>query len=223
MNPYKIKFEGPKAYIEFADSSSHFSKNSPLKPIIQLNEGKFALQATQNSATLTALTDSYLMDFVVGYSFPKTWFDSAIINNQKIIHQDSRRRHQHPVTQAILISSFNQKITIDFVVQTANLLTPVMYVRDFKDSWIIHCRLLPKNYDKEIIKINFPLKYQAIPQQLSDYILKNYKIKKYLWYRAETKPYSIWNLLFKYFRPSAYPLVLIPKNKTISITCNILQ
>jgi len=60
-----------------------------------------------------------------------------------------------------------------------------MYARDSGDVWVIHARLFPYKWDKEIIKICRSWYNKAIPQKIAKHLLKVDAIREFLWYRSE--------------------------------------
>lgn len=164
-----------------------------------------------------AVKDTFLMDFVLRYRFKKNIFHTAIINKKKIIHNKTNIYYQYPVKEAMLLGE-DCKITIKLnEVETADIFKPYMYVRDFEDEWIIHCRLLPEVFEKKVLKLNVPWYNKSIPQFLSNIILSIPILQKRTWYRTEKKKYSSWNLIGRFFKPSSYPLAMLKAGKIISI------
>jgi hypothetical protein len=188
--------------------------------LLNLNyEDKFESKIITRKATLRALKDSYLMDFVVRYRFKKKFFKYAKINNRKIYHNNSNKYYQYPVKKAFLVANgFKVKISFENY-QTLENFKPVMYVRDYKDEWIVHCRLFPKKGGKEIVKLNTTWYNRALPQRLSKFLLKSSFLKKIIWYRMERSPYPRWNFLFKYLlKPCGYEVSLLEKDKNIKLS-----
>jgi hypothetical protein len=158
---------------------------------------------------LTTTKDSFIMDFVTRYVFKKEFFRTAKIASEEIVHQDSNIYHQYPVRKVELIGD---NVSAEIKVLKADhskKFKQVMYVRDSKDCWVVHLRLLPTKWDKEVVKICRSWYNRAIPQWISNTVLKSNHIKNFLWYRGETrKPNSILN---------AFPMALLKKGETIKL------
>lgn len=211
----------------------HSISNETMKTMRQVKlseiDTSFALDEKYNSETnvlsrdltLIALEDGYLMDFVLRYRFKKKSITSFIIDGKNISHSNSNIYHQYSVNSVIGITNEGAFIEIDFhPVTLPSSMTPVMYVRDQKGEWVIHCRFIPKsNYSgsKEIIKLcSSWVGTRALPSAISQYILKFKKIKNFLWYKAELRPYK--NKIIRYFfNFSAYTMAKINKNQKLRI------
>ena len=60
-----------------------------------------------------------------------------------------------------------------------------------KNEWIIHIRILPKKFDKFVIKIcNKWFNTQPIPQFITNFLIKYKFIRQYLLYKPEKKTLS---------------------------------
>lgn len=157
------------------------------------------------------LEDTNFMDFVMRFRFKKEYFNVASIADKNIYHKKSNIYHQYPVQQVKLMGDdIGIKINIldsDVPAQ----MSPVMYVRDSGNEWVIHVRMLPKICDKEVIKICTKwAQTRPLPSLITKIILKSNKIKQFLWYRGEVAPYNN-NLFLKIFNPSAYPMTRLKK------------
>lgn len=228
-------------YIECSDSASFFNSRTQGWRIkrarlingaqeITLSEGRCCIKDVNKTTekqfdsviTLTALNNTHLIDFVIGYAFKKNTFDVAHIGNHTFTHVNSKKRHQYPLTRCSLQSShYSAHIEILGTNTCNNLFTPVMYVRDMNDLWIVHCRLLPKIIHTSVVQLHTPLYNKALPQFISSLVLKNAFLKKSLWYRSERNPYSLWNIPCKILNPSAVPLALLPQDASISLTTRV--
>lgn len=201
---------------EFHYNNTKFEANI----ITQMKEGKWALEVVDEinienevirMVKAECLEDTYFMDFVMRFRFKKEWFNYAKISDKTIYHKKSNIYHQYPVNVVQLIGDkLDLKVSIiDSIVPTK--MEPVMYVRDSGDEWVVHVRMLPKIYDKEVIKICTKwAQTRPLPRWLTHIILKNKKLKKYLWYRGELSP-STKGIFLKIFNPSAYPMTEIEK------------
>ncbi|ELH4832432.1 hypothetical protein Q9Y03_000313 [Vibrio harveyi] len=239
--------------IEFADSSSFYSiedgfgfryeelveresyvKNtffSFRKISLKHFKGEISIQEDELESSITrtiemrAVKEGHLMDFVLRYRFKKESIRSFKINDKEIFHNDSNIYHQHPVSQVtgLLESGAKVCISVDGI-ECPPSMTPVMYVRDQKSEWIVHCRFIPKKdyvLNTNVIKMCTAWAgSRKIPQKISNLLLCNHSIKKYLWYRAELRPYTN-PLLRILFNPSAYSMAHIAKDDVLMIKSTI--
>lgn len=192
---------------------SHNKKKNTGKINVKMKEWEWELDVNEENKSneiirkhaLKTNTDSYLFDYVQRYRFKKSFFDYAKINWKKIKHSNSNIYHQYPVDE---VSLHGKEITVHIKIldYKGDQFVPHMYVRDFKDEWIIHVRLMPKTWDKEIIKLCTFRYNKAIPQRIANIFLKITPLKKYLWLKWERKPYK---KPFSLISPNAYPEVLV--------------
>ena len=224
--------------IEFADSSSFYSSESGIglrytenligtKKCINLTSGKFLLDSNttvtasevNRSICATAQTDAELMDFVLRYRFKKDSVTKMEIAGNPIHHTGSNIYHQYKTDRIKVYFSNGREGSI--TLQSATVpkgMQQVMYVRDQRNEWVVHIRFIPVQYDKEVIKVCTSwARTKPLPQFLSKIILSNDKIKKYLWYKTELRPYQ--NIFVRYFiNLAAYPLVKIARNSQLKIS-----
>jgi hypothetical protein len=163
---------------------------------------------------LLCLEDSYLMDFVMRFRFKKIYIKYAFINDIKIVHKNTNIYHQYPVDKVELCGfDFDVIITIKDLI-TTNKMSPFMYVRDNGDEWVVHVRMLPIQWDKEVIKLcNHWYETKPLPLYISNALLKSRSLKDFLWYHNEKKPYK--NKILKFINPNAFPMVLLPKGTVL--------
>lgn len=184
---------------------------------VEMKEGAWKLNIDEKvkrrtitrSHKIITTKDSYIMDFVTRYVFRKEFFHTAKIADEEITHQNSNVYHQHPVRKAELIGdNFSAEIRI-LKAEHPKKFKQVMYVRDSKDCWVVHVRLIPSEWDKEVVKICRSWYNRAIPQWVSNIMLRSDHIKNFLWYSGETrKPNSILN---------AFPMVFLREGSKIKL------
>lgn len=165
---------------------------------------------------ITCLEDTFFMDFVTRFRFKKKFFVKAEIANKSIFHKNSNIYHQFPVSFVKLFSYSNENnIEINIVnKEVPDGMSSYMYVRDNKDEWIIHARMLPNRFDKVVIKLcNEWFKTRPIPIFLSKILLSNQKVKNALWYRGEKSNFS--NKLLRFINPAAFPMVKLKKGTVL--------
>ncbi|WP_257255195.1 MULTISPECIES: hypothetical protein [unclassified Endozoicomonas] len=192
------------------------------KRIIKLSEGKFKLKTNDTAVhssiyrelRLELLTDSYLMDFVTRYRFKKEVVGCFEIGGEVIHHTDSNIYYQHEVRSVTghLVNGKKIVIEIDEVTVPEGMKC-VMYVRDQVGEWVVHCRFIPtglaKN-SKDVIKVCTDWAgTRPLPDKLTKYLLSSEAIKRYLWYKAEFRPYK-YKLIKYLINLSAYSMIKIP-------------
>ncbi len=188
---------------------------------VKMKEGLWSLNITDSiidgttvinrKASLICLEDSYFMDFVLRFRVKKEYVKSANINGEEFYHKNTNIYYQYPVEEVVLIGEKGFDIRISIIdKKVPDKMKPYMYVRDLNDEWIIHVRMLPNEYDKEVIKLcNNWYKTKPIPQFLSKLILLNNKIKRNLWYRGEFSPFK--SKILRFVNPAAFPMVKLLK------------
>ncbi len=185
----------------------------------KMREGQWHLQVSDKitdahniirRAEAVCLEDSYFMDFVMRFRFKKKFIKHAEIADKKIIHNNTNVYNQYPVNKVVLQGS-DYKIKIDITNSTVpEKMKPFMYVRDADDEWVVHVRMLPEDWDKEIIKVcNRWAQTRPLPLWMSRVILNIPSLKKHLWYRNEVNPYK--NPVLKRMNLNAFPMVKLLK------------
>lgn len=165
---------------------------------------------------LRCIKDSMFMDFVLRYRFNKDVFHSSKISGFEFVHTDSNIYYQYPVKEAELTGNdYNVKILLSKA-QYPDSFSQKMYVRDNFNEWVVHIRLLPNKWEKEVIKICKSWSgTRPLPQFISRRLLNFQGIKESLWYRSENSPYK--SRLLRLFNFNAYPLVKLKKGDEILI------
>lgn len=181
-------------------------------------EGEDSLSSNtiQRKISLKCKEDSFFMDFVMRFRIKKEFAYAAIINEKILLHNASNTYYQYDVdTVTLLGEEFNIVITAEKFLNN-KFMKNVMYVRDAKDEWVVHIRYLPKVWNKEVIKLcNSWYNTQAIPVSLSNRILSNKRIREYLWYHNERKPYK--SIVMKLINPNAIPMTKLQKGTKLNI------
>ena len=204
---------------KFKYDDQTFSANLETK----MKEGHWRLQVADNiiddqtifrKAEAICLQDSYFMDFVMRFRFQKQFIEYAEIAGNRYFHNDTNVYNQYPVDQVILKGkNFTAQISIiDLTVPEK--MRPYMYVRDTKNEWVIHLRMLPQKWDKEVIKVcNRWAGTRPLPMWITRPILKFQSVKNHLWYRSEVKPFK--NPFLKRLNLNAFPMILLPKGERL--------
>lgn len=191
--------------------------------LIELNEFSTGNHSLTRIANLTALNESYLMDFVLRYRFDKDVFSSAYISDRKISHNSSNIYHQHDTRVVKLVGeSCTAEISLTEF-KCPNGFKPTMYVRDSKEEWVVHVRLFPKKWDREVVKIcNSWAGTRPIPSFLSKYLLSSEVFRGITWYRGEKKPYNN-RLIRRFFNLVSFGLVRLKKDETIMLETSLVM
>lgn len=196
------------------ESYLHDQQHNSAEVRVKMKDGRFSLKTNdqlmdqrtvRRTAKLTAIDPTLLMDFVVRYRFQKKHFSVAEINGQRFSHTRSNIYHQFQTHHVTLHGPQHTAVITLHDARTPASFSPVMYVRDATNEWVVHVRLLPAQWDTEVIKLcNFWYRTRSVPQFVSRPILRSTLAKRALWYRGERAPYR--NKLVKLINPIAYPL-----------------
>lgn len=179
---------------------------------VKMREGLWSLhikeELSENTVVrnhrLTCLQDSHFMDFVARYRFKKQFVSKVLIAGRQLTFKNSNVYHQYEAQNVVLVSDeFNMLIQI-LETDTSGKFTPMMYARDSGDEWIVHCRMIPQKWDKEVIKLCVGWYNRAIPQWMSNILLSIFPLRSYLWYHGERKPYRF---PLNKASPNAFPIV----------------
>jgi len=202
----------------FQYNENYYSYNITSK----MKEGKWELNGEEfivndkiiRKAEMICLEDSFFMDFVMRFRFKKEFIDYVEIDNNKIYFTNSNVYHQYPVNK-VLLSGEHYDIEIKIMnSNTPKNMKNYIYARDNGSNWIVHIRMLPNEWDKEVIKLcNSWYDSQAINNKLSSFLLKFKNIKDFLWYHNEKKPYK--NKILKFINPNAFPMVKLKANTNL--------
>jgi hypothetical protein len=189
----------------------------------QMKEGKWELVIADHIQDNTivrkveavTLKESVFMDFVMRFRFKKEFIEYAEIADHRYHHHDTNVYYQYPVDHVFLKGiAFNVKISvIDMIVPSK--MESVIYVRDHEGEWVVHVRMVPREWDKEVIKLCTAwAETRPLPQWISKPLLRLSGIKEILWYRGERSPFKSW-VIRRSFNPSAYGMVSLPKGERL--------
>lgn len=207
-------------YKKLSEKYDFNEKYNKAEVLTEMEEGKWHLNIDdqlKNNQIIrhieaTTLEDSYFMDFVMRFRFKKEFIEYAEINDNKYFHKNTNIYYQFPVDKVFLKGKgFDINISIINSIVPDGL-EPVMYIRDNRDEWVIHVRMIPKKWNKEVIKICTGWAgTRPLPQKISDFLLKNKWLRKQLWYRGERKPYKC-RLFRRFINPCAFGMVKVKKD-----------
>lgn len=191
--------------------------------VTKMKEGKWKLEledmihenAIYRKSKAKTLEDTFFMDFVMRFRFKKEFIEFVRIADKDLYHTNSNVYHQYPVDRVFLKGKgFDIEIgVIDKIVPEK--LAPCIYARDSGDEWVVHIRMIPKKWDKEVIKICTSWAgTRPLPQRFSDLLLSFRWIRKELWYRGERDPFKslVVRLLFNF---AAFGMVRVEKDQAL--------
>ena len=205
--------------VEFADERSFFSLENTLcnkvdilekdykfgngqmyfRYILKMYSGKIGLSGNdvineseneiEREIELEALDDINLLDFVMRYRFRKECIKKAMIAGKEIIHQDSNKYYQFPVMSVELTGKLYKINCSIQSFRTQDKFKMYMYVRDNKQEWVVHVRMLPSISSSVCVKLCSKwFSTYSFPYPISKLICSNQKIFEYLKYHNEIRP-----------------------------------
>lgn len=222
-NGVGYRYSSIRDVLDFDDT--HFRREI----VCDMRHGKWSLECEDRivsefriarAAKITAIEDSFLMDFVVRFRIRKKYVTRAMIAGRSFVHAGTNIYYQYPTREAFLDTSFGRvRIGIEEF-DGAGRFSPFMYVRDRGEEWIIHARLLPDPPTHTTIKLcNSFFKTRPIPQWMTEEILKSKSIRDALWYRGERRPYA--SRALRWLNPCAFGLSMLPKGSSLELKCGL--
>ncbi|MCP4422732.1 MAG: hypothetical protein GY805_39490 [Chloroflexi bacterium] len=192
---------------------------------VQMREGQWqgtiqetiATDGIERTFTYHAVQDSWAMDIVQRYVFKKTAVFAATIANQTITWDNDNYYHQYPVQQVQLHTKNGPLILKATQIQHPPEWKQVMYVRcsPYENAWVIHLRLLPAIWQREIIKTRLKGNRQLVmPTIVSQPLLKIPTVARYLRYAGENNRH--------HFRSNAIPLLHIQQGTVITLQSRLI-
>ena len=161
------------------------------------------------------LLESVFMDFVMRFRFKKEFIKHVDIAGHRYCHNNTNVYHQYPVDYVFLKgNAFDVRISVvDLIVPSK--MEPVIYARDHQDEWVVHVRMIPREWDKEVIKLCTAwAATKPLPQWISKPLLGIPRIKEALWYRGEQRPFKSW-FMRRMLNPNAFGMVCLPKGERL--------
>jgi hypothetical protein len=164
-----------------------------------------------------ALEDTWAMDVVMRFVFPRFVVHQAEIADQRIAWDGTNYYHQYATNQVLLyLDKYKLRIRLTDSYYPSDWRL-YMYVRcsPREDAWIVHIRLLPAIWKREVIKHRCIGSHHIVfPELLSRQVLKIPGVAQHLRYAGERN-----RLLGS--RVNVYPLVLIPKGTVITLQARV--
>ena len=237
INPFDIEFADSYSFFTFHKNRTNCEYkiiNYKTKKIfletvnkIKMKEGKGILKnksfLKQNvlirESEYNLLESSALLDFVQRYRFKKELFGYGIINDKKIKHKNKNKYYLFETDEVRLFSKdFYIKISFLGSEFPLNKFKRYMYIRDDPKEWVIHIRLLPFEYNKDVLKLCVPYG-GTMNQIITNYLLKFFPfLREFLKYRGERKP---WKFPFNGLSPNIFPVVYLNKLERIKIKSSL--
>jgi len=189
----------------------------------KMKEGTWELVIADNiqgntiirKAEIVTLEKTVFMDFVMRFRFKKEFIEYAEIAGRRYYHRNTNVYYQYPVDHIFLKGTgFDVKISVLDACVPLNM-EPVMYVRDQQGEWVVHVRMVPREWDKEVIKLCTTwAATRPLPQCVSKPLLSIPRLKEALWYRGERSPFKS-RVLRRLLNPTAFGMVSVPKGNRL--------
>jgi hypothetical protein len=207
--------------LEHQESFEHLSHT--IHQVIQMREGLVRLKLRElldgprelrRTCTLTCLEDTTLMDFVLRYRFSASEFPKGYIAGRVLPFVGSCVYHQYAVDSAAI---GNDEYSIRIQITGKKVPTCMLghtYLRDSENAWVLHIRMLPIKWDKEVVKLcSRWFGTRPLPQWANMTMLQIPWVKAALWYRGEQRPWG--NRFACIFSPNAYPMARLAKGEVL--------
>lgn len=180
----------------------------------QLDWGETVAEtAVRRAASFTALSNGWAMDFVLRFAFRRALINQADIAEQTITWEGSNYYHQFPV-QTVTLHCPKGKIEIK--VDAAEFppdWRQVMYVRcsPQEDAWIVHLRLLPQQWPREVIKLRLVGAHHLVLPSSVGHLLRRWpRLEQHLRYAGEFKR-------FNFGRINAIPINFVARDTRFTL------
>ena len=215
--------------LERRESSDSFSHE--VVEVVRMREGLVRMELSERLetpyelrrvCTVTCLEETTLMDFVLRFRFVAVEFPQGYIAGEVLPFVGSCVYHQYPVETAA-VGNDRYSIRVEVIEKVVpDCMKAYVYLRDGEDAWVLHVRMLPATWDKEVIKLcSRWFGTRPLPQWLSVPLLRIRQVRETLWYRGEKRPWK--NRLVCIFSPNAYPMVRLKKGDILrwDVVCRV--
>jgi len=184
----------------------------------QLDWGETVTEtAVQRAASFAALANGWAMDFVMRFAFRRTAISHAEIAHETILWDGTNTYHQHPAQNVTLFHGQGQiKICVD-AAECPPDWQQVMYVRcsPQEDAWIVHLRLLPRQWPREIIKLRLVgARHVVLPSAVGRLLKLWPRLEAHLRYAGEFKR-------FNFGRVNAIPINFVPCHTRFTLAATV--
>ncbi len=173
--------------------------------------------AVRRAASFTALANGWAMDFVMRFAFCRTAVTHAKISDKTISWDGANSYHQYSVQSVALLHPQGQiKIRVDAAEFPADW-QQVMYVRcsPQEDAWIVHLRLLPRQWTREVIKLRLVgARHLVLPSALGRLLRLWPALEAHLRYAGEFKR-------FNFGRINAIPINFVPGHTRFTLAATV--
>jgi hypothetical protein len=173
--------------------------------------------AVQRAASFTALANGWAMDFVMRFVFQRTAVTHAAIANQTIVWDGANYYHQYPAQSVTLFHGQGQiKIGVD-AAEFPSDWQQVMYVRcsPQEDAWIVHLRLLPRQWSREIIKLRLiGARHAVLPSAFGRLLNLWPRLEAHLRYAGEFNRFNLGRI-------NAIPINFVPRRTQFTLAATV--
>lgn len=192
---------------------------------LDLREGRWQIDwgetvtetAVRRAASFTALANGWAMDFVMRFAFRRAAVVRAEIGDVPILWDGENFYHQYPAQKVTLLHG-----TGKIVIKVDTAVCPpdwqqLMYVRcsPQEDAWVVHLRLLPKEWPREIIKIRLIGSQHVVLPSAIGRLLKLWpRLEKHLRYAGEFKR-------FNFGRINAIPINFVARSTRFTLAATV--
>lgn len=211
-------------YVELDRATSETSAGRQVTLELGLREGRVRLEVEEGlrgprrywrACRLECLEATTLMDFVLRFRFSAEHFRVGHIAGRTFQHEKSNVYHQFPTDRASLTNEAYAVTVRAIRHQAPPSLKAHCYLRDSEREWVIHLRMLPTSWDREVVKLcSGWFGTRPLPQWLSRPLLAVPGVRQALWYRGETRPYR--GRVARAFAPNAFPMVRLPRGSVLA-------
>lgn len=181
-----------------------------LELITQLTEG--SVEATvRQSIMFCCITDFWAVDVVNRCRFPEQVFEFGEVAGTQVFKDHSYYYHQQPVTEARLSG---RKVLAEIKVvelQAPPSLSLFTYIKSTETEWIVHARLLPRRFKREVLKWNG----RPLFERITDPLLRGTPLGKLTRYAGEFNRYPGSRRL------QSFPMALLPVGTEIKMTIEV--
>lgn len=192
---------------------------------LDLREGQWQLDwgetvqetAVQRAVSFTALANGWAMDFVMRFAFRREKISHAQIANHTVLWDGANYYHQYPTKEVILFHGQGQiKIGVDTAEFPPDW-RQVMYVRCSakENAWIVHLRLLPRQWPREIIKLRLiGARHVILPSTFGRLLNAWPRLAAHLRYAGENKR-------FNFGRINAIPINFVARGSRFTLAATV--
>ena len=154
---YTVEFsDGIGFYSEESNRGYGYVENANNPGSVRFDSGTMFKISRQKFSVKTDVK-GYLMDFVVRFVWPKEDVERMAISDRVLSHRNSNVYNQYRTDTVKIYRKNERMLQLKSRATHSSSVIKYMYVRDEKDLWIVHIRLMPSwdslnNGDTYILK-----------------------------------------------------------------------